>query len=118
MLAFPRIVTIAFITVVAFANPWEQPTTTTTESTAASTIGQCNGAGDPQCCRTTTAGSATGPRARALTGVVVDDLEEVNKIGCSPLTIRQSCSYETVGRDDKGFDQGGIIHIGCVPVTL
>ncbi|KAH9913623.1 uncharacterized protein B0H18DRAFT_1126112 [Fomitopsis serialis] len=90
---------------------------TDTAAPTATTISQCNVAGGAQCCETTTtAGSVAGAAALAVIGVVVEDISNVIGIGCSPLTVGQSCSYSPVCCDENGF--GNLISIGCAPITV
>ncbi|KAH9913622.1 uncharacterized protein B0H18DRAFT_955811 [Fomitopsis serialis] len=117
MFSFTRLLAAASLATAAFA--WEEPTTTVTVTATptATSVSQCNVAGGAQCCQTTTtAGSVAGAAALALIGVVVEDLEDLIGIGCSPLTVGQSCSYAPVCCEENGF--GDLISIGCVNIVL
>nr|TBU29281.1 fungal hydrophobin-domain-containing protein [Dichomitus squalens] len=78
--------------------------------------------GEIQCCESTeTAGSATGTALLGLLGVVVQDLNVLLGVNCSPITVigvgsSGSCSASTVCCDDNSH--GGLVSIGCVPVSL
>ncbi|KAL1947076.1 hypothetical protein VTO73DRAFT_14037 [Trametes versicolor] len=78
--------------------------------------------GPIQCCDSTeTAGSAAGAALLGLLGIVVQDLNVLLGVTCSPITVigvgaGGSCSAEAVCCDDNSH--GGLVSIGCVPVTL
>ncbi|KAI0373102.1 fungal hydrophobin, partial [Pilatotrama ljubarskyi] len=73
-----------------------------------------------QCCTsTTTAGSPAGSKILGLLGVVVQDLDVVVGLGCTPITVvgvgaGEGCSGSTVCCADNSH---GLISIGCVPVS-
>ncbi|KAI0355201.1 fungal hydrophobin [Trametes cingulata] len=73
-----------------------------------------------QCCAsTTTAGSPAASKILGLLGVVVQDLDVLVGLGCSPISVvgvgaGNSCSGETVCCADNSH---GLISIGCVPVS-
>ncbi|KIK58521.1 hypothetical protein GYMLUDRAFT_202365 [Collybiopsis luxurians FD-317 M1] len=89
------------------------PTTTTITS------GDCS-TGPVQCCDSTaTAGSGLGSLVLGLLGIVVDDLDVLLGIDCSPITIigvGSTCSAQTVCCEDNAV--GGLISIGCIPIIL
>ncbi|KZT70587.1 fungal hydrophobin [Daedalea quercina L-15889] len=117
MFSFTRLLVAAALATAAFAG--EEPTTTVTVTATptATSVSQCNVSGGAQCCQTTTtAGSSAGAAALALVALVVEDLEEVIGIECSPLTIGQSCSYSPVCCEENGI--GDLISIGCINVIL
>ncbi|KAE9385896.1 hydrophobin 2 [Gymnopus androsaceus JB14] len=77
--------------------------------------------GDLQCCDTTeSASSASATALLSLLGIVLQDLDVLVGITCSPITVigapGSSCSAQAVCCDDNSH--GGLISIGCVPVTL
>ncbi|KAI0806665.1 hydrophobin 1 [Fomes fomentarius] len=86
------------------------------------------GAGDKcstgpiQCCNSTEkAGSPTGAALLGLLGIVVQDANVLLGVNCSPITVigvgqGGSCSAEAVCCEDNSH--GGLVSIGCVPVTL
>ncbi|KAJ3836836.1 fungal hydrophobin [Lentinula raphanica] len=127
---FSRISTVIFYAFFAFAilaaaTPGNQPVTTTVTvtapaSTTTETAGQCT-TGDLQCCdSTTTAGSAAGAAILGLLGVVVEDLNVLLGLSCSPITVigvgSSSCTSNAVCCEDNSW--GSLVSIGCVPVTL
>ncbi|KAI1785627.1 fungal hydrophobin [Ganoderma leucocontextum] len=78
--------------------------------------------GDLQCCDTTeTAGSPAGAALLGLLGIVVQDVNVLLGVTCSPITVigvgtGSSCSTNTVCCSDNSH--GGLVSIGCLPVTL
>ncbi|KAJ3969494.1 fungal hydrophobin [Lentinula raphanica] len=127
---FSRISTAIFYAFFAFAilaaaTPGNQPVTTTVTVTApASTTtvspGQCT-TGDLQCCDSTTkAGSVAGAAILGLIGVVVEDVNVLLGLTCSPITVvgveSGSCTSNVVCCEDNAW--GSLVSIGCVPVTL
>ncbi|KAL0579907.1 hypothetical protein V5O48_002078 [Marasmius crinis-equi] len=82
--------------------------------------GSCN-TGPVQCCQST--GHATdGPIAAilGLLGIVVQDLNVLIGLTCSPVTViggaNGGCSAKPVCCSDNSH--GGLISIGCVPISL
>ncbi|KAJ8073561.1 hypothetical protein PM082_011839 [Marasmius tenuissimus] len=82
--------------------------------------GNCN-TGPVQCCNTVT--DAQDPAAAgvlALLGIVLQDLNVAVGLTCSPVTVIGAggggCSANPVCCSDNSH--GGVISIGCVPVTL
>ncbi|EIW61083.1 hydrophobin 1 [Trametes versicolor FP-101664 SS1] len=75
-----------------------------------------------QCCDSTeTAGSAAGAALLGLLGIVVQDVNVLLGVNCSPITVigvgaGSSCSAQAVCCEDDSH--GGLVSIGCVPVTL
>ncbi|KAJ3718144.1 hydrophobin, partial [Lentinula raphanica] len=77
--------------------------------------------GPIQCCDSTeTAGSSAGSSLLGLLGIVIEDLNVLLGINCSPITIigasGSSCSAQTVCCEDNAV--GGLISIGCIPIFL
>ncbi|KAI0355220.1 hydrophobin 1 [Trametes cingulata] len=78
--------------------------------------------GDIQCCQSTeTAGSAAGAALLGLLGIVVQDVNVLLGVTCSPITVigvgsGGSCDAQAVCCQDNSH--GGLVSIGCVPVTL
>ncbi|ESK86178.1 hydrophobin [Moniliophthora roreri MCA 2997] len=100
------------------------PATTTVTVTApgptVTAVSQCN-TGDVQCCNTVeTADGPTAAGLLALLGVVVQDLNVLVGITCSPITIlgigQGECSARPVCCSNNSF--GGLISIGCVPISI
>ncbi|KAI0755673.1 fungal hydrophobin-domain-containing protein [Fomes fomentarius] len=81
----------------------------------------CN-TGPVQCCNSTaTAGSAAGSAILGLLGIVVQDLNLLLGLNCSPITVigggvGGDCSAQTVCCQDNSH--GSLISIGCIPITL
>ncbi|KAF9257580.1 fungal hydrophobin [Marasmius fiardii PR-910] len=83
--------------------------------------GSSSGGSDVQCCQQTT--KASDPAAAgvlALLGIVLQDLNVLVGLNCSPITVigggNGACSGTTVTCTDNSH--GGLINIGCVPVTI
>ncbi|CDO70111.1 hypothetical protein BN946_scf184806.g38 [Trametes cinnabarina] len=78
--------------------------------------------GDIQCCQSTEkAGSAAGTLLLGLLGIVLDDLNILLGLDCSPVTVigvgtGNACSAQTVCCENN--DVGGLVSIGCVPISL
>ncbi|KAL7282880.1 fungal hydrophobin [Trametes coccinea BRFM310] len=81
----------------------------------------CN-TGAIQCCNTVQ--WATDPQASAILGlidVVIDDLDVLVGINCSPISVigvggGTSCDSHPVCCENNSF--GSLISIGCVPVVV
>ncbi|TBU28462.1 fungal hydrophobin-domain-containing protein [Dichomitus squalens] len=76
-----------------------------------------------QCCNTWSNTQASDPAAAGilgLLGIVLQDLTVAVGLTCSPITVigagSGSCSAQAVCCQDNSH--GGLISIGCVPVTL
>ncbi|KAJ3813516.1 fungal hydrophobin [Lentinula lateritia] len=133
---FSRISVVAFYALFAFAIlaaaiPGGKPTTTTPPVTTTVTVtapgttttepaSSCS-TGSLQCCDSTeTAGSDAGSLLLGLLGIVVEDLNVLLGLGCSPITViglgNSGCSAQAVCCEDNAV--GGLISIGCIPVVL
>ncbi|KDQ57018.1 hypothetical protein JAAARDRAFT_131186 [Jaapia argillacea MUCL 33604] len=81
----------------------------------------CN-TGPIQCCNTVeSASSSAAGLVLGLLGIVLEDLTVLVGLTCSPITVigvgsGSSCSANPVCCSDNSY--GGLISIGCVPVTL
>ncbi|KAH9829913.1 fungal hydrophobin [Rhodofomes roseus] len=116
MFSFTRLLIAVALATAALAG---EPTTTVTVTATptATSVSQCNVSGSAQCCQTTTtAGSTVGAAELALLDIVVTDLTSIIGIGCSPLTVGQSCSSTPVCCDENGI--GNLVSIGCVNIVL
>ncbi|EIN14595.1 fungal hydrophobin, partial [Punctularia strigosozonata HHB-11173 SS5] len=75
--------------------------------------------GPVQCCNTVTSAKNEGILL-ALLGIVLEDLSVLVGLGCSPISViglgGSSCSANPVCCENNNF--GGIISIGCVPISL
>ncbi|KAI0738363.1 fungal hydrophobin-domain-containing protein [Daedaleopsis nitida] len=75
-----------------------------------------------QCCQST--GKASDPAISGVLGglgIVVQDVNALVGVTCSPISVvgvgsGSSCSANTVCCADNSY--GGLVSIGCVPVTL
>ncbi|KDQ57922.1 hypothetical protein JAAARDRAFT_129727 [Jaapia argillacea MUCL 33604] len=82
---------------------------------------ECN-TGPIQCCDTVESASSSGVAAiLGLLGIVLQDLDVLVGLTCSPLTVvgvgsGSACSANPVCCTDNSY--GGLISIGCVPITL
>ncbi|KAK7033558.1 hypothetical protein VNI00_012782 [Paramarasmius palmivorus] len=82
--------------------------------------GECN-TGPIQCCQSTgTADDKTIAGLLSLVGVVVQDLNVLIGVTCSPITVigagGAGCSASPVCCENNSFH--GLISIGCVPVNV
>ncbi|KAK1229948.1 hypothetical protein PQX77_006977 [Marasmius sp. AFHP31] len=82
--------------------------------------GSCN-TGPIQCCNNVT--NAKDPAAAgilALLGIILQDVNVVVGLSCSPITVigggNGGCNASPVCCSDNSH--GGLISIGCVPVSL
>ncbi|CAL1710924.1 unnamed protein product [Somion occarium] len=93
---------------------------TPTAVTRGEPAGQCN-TGPIQCCNSVEKASSTDANfLLGLLGIVLEDLSVLVGITCSPITVigvgGGSCSAKPVCCENNSF--GGLISIGCVPVSL
>ncbi|KAJ3794693.1 hydrophobin 2 [Lentinula aff. detonsa] len=77
--------------------------------------------GPIQCCNTVQPASSAGAAALlGLLGIVLQDVNVLVGITCSPISVigisGNSCSAQAVCCQDNS--NGGLISLGCVPVTL
>ncbi|KAI0343784.1 fungal hydrophobin [Trametopsis cervina] len=136
---FGRVTPLAFFyalfafSVLAVATPWGAPTTTpattktiTVTATAPGTTttesaGNCN-TGPIQCCQSTEAASSpAGSLLLGLLGLVVNGVDVLLGINCSPISVigigsGSTCEAEPVCCQDNAV--GGLISIGCIPISL
>ncbi|KAF5375918.1 hypothetical protein D9615_008256 [Tricholomella constricta] len=81
---------------------------------------QCN-TGDLQCCQSVQAASSDPVSLLlGLLGVVLDDLNVLVGVTCTPISVvgvgGDSCTAQPVCCDNNNFN--GVIAIGCIPVNL
>ncbi|KAF8072182.1 fungal hydrophobin-domain-containing protein [Lyophyllum atratum] len=81
---------------------------------------QCN-TGPVQCCNSVqTAGSDPVAGILGLLGVVVQDINVLVGVTCTPITVigagGDSCTAQPVCCEDNSFH--GLVAIGCTPVNL
>ncbi|KAF5376761.1 hypothetical protein D9757_009470 [Collybiopsis confluens] len=134
---FSRLSTACFYVLFAFAvlaaaTPGGHPGTTTPPpvtttvtvtappTTTTITSGGCT-TGPIQCCDSTeSSGSAAGSLLLGLLGVVLDGVDVLLGLDCSPITVigvgNSGCSAQTVCCQDNAV--GGLISIGCIPIIL
>ncbi|KAF5346289.1 hypothetical protein D9758_011495 [Tetrapyrgos nigripes] len=126
---FSRISTLFFAVIAAnlagATDQWNEPATTTITVTAPPTTvtepaSQCN-TGPIQCCNSVDkAGSSAVTPLLGLLGVVIQDLNVLVGVTCSPISVigvgGDSCSAHPVCCENNNFK--GLIAIGCVPVSL
>ncbi|KAH9950780.1 hydrophobin-domain-containing protein [Amylocystis lapponica] len=100
------------------------PTKTVTVTSPAPTstsAGQCN-TGSIQCCQSTeAANSPAGSLLLGLLGVVVQGVDVLLGLDCSPINVvgvgsGNTCDASPVCCEDNSV--GNLISIGCVPVSL
>ncbi|KAJ3769205.1 hydrophobin 2 [Lentinula raphanica] len=82
--------------------------------------GSCS-TGPVQCCNTVQSAQSAGiSTILGLLGVVLQDLDVLVGVTCSPITVigasSSSCSAQAVCCEDNSH--GGLISVGCIPVTL
>ncbi|KIJ43462.1 hypothetical protein M422DRAFT_169939, partial [Sphaerobolus stellatus SS14] len=82
--------------------------------------------GNAQCCNSTA--KATDPAATkilGLLGVVVQGVDVLVGLGCTPITVMQvehgvgqgaNCAQQPVCCQNNNFN--GVINIGCTPISL
>ncbi|KAG7094370.1 hypothetical protein E1B28_007971 [Marasmius oreades] len=92
---------------------------------AATAIPRGGGGGDSgtQCCQQVeSAQSASAVALLALLGIVLNDLDVLVGINCSPITViggqNGACSTGTTAVNCADNSHGGLIDIGCVPVIV
>ncbi|KAI0764930.1 fungal hydrophobin-domain-containing protein [Fomes fomentarius] len=102
--------------------PVTTPTKTVTVTAPASTptSGSCS-TGPVQCCTSTeSASSPSGTALLGLLGIVVQGVDVLLGLGCSPISVigvgGSTCSSNVVCCQNNAV--GGLISIGCVPITL
>ncbi|KAJ3992937.1 hydrophobin 2 [Lentinula boryana] len=105
---------LAFVTAALATLAAATPTPRTEPSSSCST-------GPVQCCNTVQSANSAGISSiLGLLGVVLGDLDVLVGITCSPITVigasGSSCSAQAVCCEDNSH--GGLISIGCLPVTL
>ncbi|KAK7054477.1 hypothetical protein VNI00_003675 [Paramarasmius palmivorus] len=103
-----KLFTVAALASLAVATPTGTPAS------------QCN-TGDIQCCNNVQkAGSAGIAGILALLGVVVQDVNALVGVTCSPITVigagGNSCSAQPVCCTNNSFN--GVIALGCTPINL
>ncbi|KAF9039627.1 fungal hydrophobin [Hymenopellis radicata] len=116
------------MTLLAAATPLDvrggTPTVTVTVtapgSTATIPAGSCN-TGPIQCCNSVQSGSSDPVSILlGLLGIVLPDLNLLVGLTCSPISVigvgGSSCSASPVCCQDNSH--GGLISIGCIPVSL
>ncbi|KAJ3536093.1 hypothetical protein NM688_g6881 [Phlebia brevispora] len=114
------------LSLLAAAMPNNPPPVTTTITVTApaptvTTVSQCN-TGSIQCCQQVeSASSAAGSLLLGLLGIVLTDLDVLLGLDCSPISIigvgsGSACSANPVCCENNSL--GGLISIGCVPITL
>ncbi|EIN05020.1 fungal hydrophobin, partial [Punctularia strigosozonata HHB-11173 SS5] len=86
----------------------------------ATTASQCN-TGSIQCCNSVqNASSSNSNFLLGLLGIVVSGVDALVGITCSPITViglgNSGCSANPVCCENNSF--GGLISLGCVPITL
>ncbi|KAJ4466320.1 hydrophobin 2 [Lentinula aciculospora] len=104
---------LAFVTVALATLAVATPTPRNEPASSCST-------GPVQCCESVQSASSN-PVAiiLALLGIVVQDVNANVGVTCSPITVigtSSSCSAQAVCCEDNSH--GGLISIGCAPVTL
>ncbi|KAH9896895.1 fungal hydrophobin-domain-containing protein [Cubamyces lactineus] len=123
-------VSVASLAVLAAATPnqkrWDTPTSTVTVTVtqtapaSSQTPSSCS-TGPIQCCNSTEkASSPAGSLLLGLLGIVVQGVDVLLGLDCSPITVigvgGGECSANAVCCQNNNV--GGLISIGCVPVIL
>ncbi|KAL5522504.1 SC3_5 [Sanghuangporus baumii] len=126
---FTKYTSVLALPLLAVATPWVTPTTKATSTTtitvtatatATEPASQCN-TGPIQCCNTVqSASSSPSSDLLGLLGIVLQDLNVLVGLTCSPISVigigSSGCNAHPVCCEDNSF--GGLISIGCVPVDL
>ncbi|THH14751.1 hypothetical protein EW146_g5632 [Bondarzewia mesenterica] len=129
---FPRVSAVFLFALATLAAaspaPWGVPTTTppvttTTAPPTTTTIpaSQCN-TGPIQCCNTVESASSSGVAGiLGLLGIVLQDLNVIIGLNCSPITAiglggGANCVQQPVCCENNNFN--GLINIGCTPINL
>ncbi|KAI0729195.1 fungal hydrophobin [Fomitopsis betulina] len=104
------------LTIAAVPNgQWGEPTTTVTVTATptATSSSDCNTGGGAQCCQNV-GNPSSSPIASILSilGIVVQGVEDIIGVDCSPLVLGQYCSNTPVCCEQNGI--GNIISIGCI----
>ncbi|THG96686.1 hypothetical protein EW026_g5190 [Hermanssonia centrifuga] len=116
------------LSVLAVATPWGAPPPVTVTVTATApavtetTVSQCN-TGSIQCCnQVVEADSAEGAKLLSgLLGIILGPITGLLGVDCSPISVvgiasGNACSASPVCCENNSV--GGLINIGCVPITL
>ncbi|EKM54145.1 uncharacterized protein PHACADRAFT_97866 [Phanerochaete carnosa HHB-10118-sp] len=97
-----------------------QTVTVTAPATTPTSVSTCS-TGDAQCCNSVT--SASNPAAAGILsglGIVLQGVTADVGLTCSPITAvgagGGSCDSQAVCCQDNSF--GGLISLGCLPITL
>ncbi|KAH8118792.1 fungal hydrophobin-domain-containing protein [Phellopilus nigrolimitatus] len=101
-------------------SPTTTVTVTETATPTSEPASQCD-TGNIQCCDSTEeASSASGQQLLGLLGIVLDDLNVLLGVTCSPISVigigGNSCTAAPVCCENNNFN--GLISIGCVPIIL
>ncbi|KAF7800307.1 hypothetical protein EIP86_011556 [Pleurotus ostreatoroseus] len=114
---------MSILTLLAVAMP-NNPTVTVTVTAAAptvTTVSECN-TGSISCCNSVVeSNSAEANLLLGLLGVVLGSVTGLLGLGCSPISVigigsGNACSANPVCCENNSI--GGIINIGCIPITL
>ncbi|OCH85440.1 fungal hydrophobin [Obba rivulosa] len=120
---------ILSLTLLAVASPWGAPTTTSTPTvtvtvtapgSTATAVSTCS-TGSVQCCNSVqSASSGLGSLLLGLLGIVVEGVDVLLGVDCSPITVigvgGGNCNSNVVCCEDNAV--GGLISIGCLPIIL
>ncbi|RPD65519.1 fungal hydrophobin [Lentinus tigrinus ALCF2SS1-7] len=125
MLAFITFSLLSLVSLAAAIPNNPTVTVTVTATAPGATVTQpadvCS-TGSIQCCQSTEkANSAAGSAFLGLLGIVLKDTNVLIGLDCSPITVvgvgsGNSCSASTVCCENNNV--GGLISVGCVPVSL
>ncbi|OJT07160.1 Fruiting body protein SC3 [Trametes pubescens] len=101
--------------------PTQTKTVTVTAPASTPTDSSSCDTGPIQCCASTpSAGSAEGAAILGLLGLVVQGVDVLLGLGCSPISVigvgGGECDSNVVCCEDNAV--GGLISIGCLPVSL
>nr|AOV80989.1 hydrophobin [Flammulina velutipes] len=104
----------------ARTNPTVTVTVTAPGSTATIPAGQCN-VSNQQCCNSVQSASSTPVSViLGLLGIVLQDLNVLVGLTCSPITVigggNGGCNANPVCCQNNSF--GSLISIGCIPISL
>ncbi|KAH9950779.1 fungal hydrophobin [Amylocystis lapponica] len=115
------VLVVLYLSLFAVAGCSSPTKTITVAAPAAPTISQCN-TGPIQCCQQTQeANSLIGGILLGLLGIVVEGVDALIGLDCSPINVigvgsGNACNASPVCCEDNSI--GNLISIGCIPITL
>ncbi|EPT04787.1 hypothetical protein FOMPIDRAFT_82769 [Fomitopsis schrenkii] len=118
MFSLTRILIVSALALTVAAAPnaqWGEPTktVTVTATPTATSSSDCNTGGGAQCCQNVGDSSSPGMSGiLGLLGIVLEGIDELVGVNCSPVVVGQDCSNTPVCCEESGV--GDLISIGCI----